>query len=253
MTSKHQEFFERCCNKRLQTYTERTALKQVAQSHAVLAYLDQWCLSCASKRCLEKADLHSLECFPFDLLRNLPKHPIWVTFVPPQPAYCAGTARNQEAQIAAAFFYALESPEILRRAFVPPITSRPWHKSDPLTPAWWQWQLDLMALDGTVLTDYRYTYDQRTAQWQKLISSTCPWNQCEYSIDENLEQRIVMTCCNLCQKSMDYYSSWLATLLHHHLGQKLRLKNTAFDSSKKQIFAQKRAERILRADETSDG
>jgi hypothetical protein len=241
-----QEFFALCCEQRLRGALEmevsgEDSAEEATRLRLMMAYFDQSCLELSSKRLLEKEDLSLIDqcLLPSGEIHVLPPRPLWLMLADPQPVYGVDPDDPDDLwadeRVAALFFRAPFSTEVLRHAVTSPFFELPWPLEDQ-APLWYEWRLDLIDPDGIFFSALQYYYDQRTARWRKMEGSTCPWDACRQALDEELGYPTVIAC-SQCQEAMNYYSRWLATIIQENRGTTLLLKWTTLEIRKRALLS----------------
>jgi len=244
MITSYQDFFEKCSEGRLKRLLEEEPLSGLPELESrpttlLMAYIDQSCLDLASKRLLTEEDLakidHSL--LGSAKIQTMPELPMWFHFKVPQPVFGVESEDPDDSwadeRVAACFFYAPFSTGILSRVIVPPMSERPFARTLH-SPLWYEWRVDLIDPEGILFSAMRYYYDSRTSHWRKMEESTCPVDECTIKMDQELGYPSIVPC-QICQKTLDYYSRWLSTCIHMQLGEQLYLKNIAWEIRKRDI------------------
>ena len=132
MQDNYQEFFVRCCEQRLKGWLSASAIPGQSQQEAMqlnqfMAYLDQSCLDLASKRLLTEADLSRIDhhLLGSGRIEHLSELPVWLHLKVPQPVFGMDGEDPDDPwakeRVAAFFFRAQASTEILSRVLVLPI------------------------------------------------------------------------------------------------------------------------------------
>jgi hypothetical protein len=206
----------------------------------LMTYIELSCLDLATKFQVSEQDLGQLSArlLASGRIGSMPQLPVWLYLDVPQPVFGSDPSGEEDPwageRVAAVYFRAPYSTEVLSRALIPPIGDRPFPKTMQ-SPLWFEWRLDLVDPQGTFFSAMQYYYDQRTGIWRKMEGTTCPWDECSRAVDAELGYEVVLPCPH-CQETMDYYSRWLATFLQGGFGQRLHLRYAAWELRKRAFF-----------------